>query len=452
MTTGITAVGGGTPQVLPRRLALVVLVAITTFAVARFVTFDPSRSASRPTTAPRVTTTEQKIATLEASTRRDPENASTWQQLGAAYLHRAIETADPAFYSLSGRALDRADQLVPGQPTTAVARGALLLSLHEFGQARALVEPITGQDPFDSDALAVLVDADVELGRYEDAATNLQRLLDLRPGLPAYSRASYLRELHGDLAGAEQAMHQALTAGAGDRFDVATVTTFLGDLAFGSGDVAGAGARYGEALRDRPDHVNATLGQARVLAARGERDRAIDVLRRLTERVPLPAAVILLGDLQHAAGHPADAARSFDLVRSIVRLQQASGAVTDLETALFEADHGDPGRALAAAQAAYAARPDNVYTADALAWSLVQSGDARAAQPLITEALRLGSVDASIHYHAAVIADALGDAAGARRELTYTFTRNPFFTFSQRDSASALATRLGIPTPKAWNA
>jgi cytochrome c-type biogenesis protein CcmH/NrfG len=84
MTTGTTAVEGGNPQVLPRRLALVVLVAITTFAVARFVTFDPSPSASRPTTAPSVTTPEQKIAALEASTRRDPENASTWQQLGAA--------------------------------------------------------------------------------------------------------------------------------------------------------------------------------------------------------------------------------------------------------------------------------------------------------------------------------------------------------------------------------
>ena len=126
--------------------------------------------------------------------------------------------------------------------------------------------------------------------------------------------------------------------------------------------------------------------------------------------MPLPAAVILLGDLQAAAGATKQAARTFDLVRSIVRLQQASGAVTDLETAIFEADHGDPARALPAAQAAYAARPDNVYAADALAWSLVRSGDAAAAQPLMAQALRLGSADAAMHYHAAVIADALGDA------------------------------------------
>ena len=175
---------------------------------------------------------------VETATERDPENVTSWQQLGGAYLHRAIETADPAFYNLSGRALDRADALLPHQANTDVARGALLLSLHEFGQARDLIAPISAPDPFDSDALAVLVDANVELGRYDDAETTLQQLLDLRPGLPAYSRTSYLRELHGDLVGAQQSMRLALTAGAGDRFDVATVTTFLGDLAFGSGDLA----------------------------------------------------------------------------------------------------------------------------------------------------------------------------------------------------------------------
>jgi tetratricopeptide (TPR) repeat protein len=452
MTTGITAVGGAAPRALPRRLALVVLVAITTFAVARFVTFDASSSGPGTPARGATRAPEAQIQTLEATTRRDPENATAWQQLGAAYLHQAIETVDPTFYDLSGRALDRADSLVPDQPTTIVTRGALLLSLHEFARARELVEPVHVNDPFDSDALAVLVDADVELGRYDSAASNLQQLLDRRPGLPAYSRASYLRELHGDLDGAEQAMRQALTAGAANPFDVATVTTFLGDLAFNSGDIATAGARYRDALRARPGHVNATLGQARVLAARGERVRAITTLRRLTARVPLPAAVILLGDLQAASGQVAAAARSFELVRSITRLQQASGAVTDLETAIFAADHGDPAPALAAARAAYAARPDNVFAADALAWALVRSGDAAGAQPLMALALRLGSADASMHYHAAVIADGVGDTATARNELTDAFARNPFFSFSQREAAAALAGRLGVPVPAGWSA
>jgi len=450
MTTDITAVGGSASRDFPRRLAVVAFVAITTFAVARFIDFSPSSSV-RLTNSPASRTSEQQLTTLEASADRDPGNARTWQQLGGAYLHRAIETEEPAFYDLSAKALDRADGLVPGQAVTTVTRGALLLSQHQFAEARKLVEPIRSRDPFNADALAVLVDTDVELGRYDEAANVLQQLLDLRPGLPAYSRTSYLRELHGDLEGAEQSMRQALTAGAGDAFDVATVTTLLGDLAFGAGDIATAGARYREALRLRPHHLNATFGWARVLASEGDSDRAIDVLKGLIRRVPLPAALILLGDLQLNTGRADDAARSFDRFRSVVKLQRSAGAVTDLETAIFEADHGDAGRALAAARAAYAARPENVYAADAMAWALVNSGDAPAAQTLVDQALRLGSADASVRYHAAVIADAVGDPARARRELEYVFARNPYFSFSQRGAATELAARLDVSTPVAWS-
>jgi cytochrome c-type biogenesis protein CcmH/NrfG len=450
MTTGITVVGERASSALPRRLALVALVAILTFSITRFVTFSPPSSTTTSEAAPRSTDLVEQISRLEASAERDPGNTRTWQQLGGTYLRRAIETADPAFYDLSGRALDRADSLVPGDAATTVTRGALQLSLHNFARARDLVEPVRVQDPFNADALSVLVDADVELGQYGDAATTLQQLLDLRPGLPAYSRTSYLRELHGDVAGAEQAMRQALTAGAGDAFDVATVATFLGDLAFGSGDVATAGRHYRDALRLRPGHVNATLGQARVLAAGGHLRPAIGELRDLTQRVPLPAAVILLGDLEGTSGDARAAARSFDLVRSIVRLQQAAGAVTDLETANFEADHGAPAPALDSARAAYAARPDNVYAADAMAWALVQSGDGRAAAPYMSLALRLGSADASLHYHAAVVAHAVANDDEARRELDVAFSRNPFFSFSQRDAAAELAARLGVPTPPVW--
>jgi tetratricopeptide (TPR) repeat protein len=325
-----------------------------------------------------------------------------------------------------------------------------MLNLHEFARAHDVVAPVHAADPYDADALAVLVDADVELGHYDDAARDLQQLLDLRPGLPAYSRASYLRELHGDLAGAEQAMRQALTAGAGDGFDVATVTTFLGDLAFNRGDLTEAADRYRDALRLQPDLVNAHLGRARVLAARGQRSLAIRELRTLTNRVPLPAAVILLGDLQAASGDLTAAARTYDLERSIVRLQQSAGAVTDLETAIFDADHGDPAAAIVAARAAYAARPDNVYTADALAWALVQSGQGAAARPYVAQALRLGTADASLHYHAAVVADSVGDVAGARAELRTAFAHNQFFSFSQQSAAGALASRLGVATPAAW--
>jgi predicted Zn-dependent protease len=229
---------------------------------------------------------------------------------------------------------------------------------------------------------------------------------------------------------------------------VATVVTFQGDIELARGRADAAARRYATALQLQPEHVNAALGQARVWAVGGERGRAIDSLVGLTQRVPLPAGVILLGDLQALEGRSADAARSYDLVRTIDRLQQSGGQVTDLEMALFEADHGEPARAVELARRAAAERPDNVYVDDALAWSLFRSGDAGAARPWITRAQRLGTADPMIQFHTAAIAEATGDLTTARTSIAKVLATNPWFSFHVHGDVTALAQRLGLrPAP-----
>ena len=49
--------------------------------------------------------------------------------------------------------------------------------------------------------MAILVDSLVELGRYQDATRALQRFVDVKPGVPAFTRVSYNYELHGNLEG-----------------------------------------------------------------------------------------------------------------------------------------------------------------------------------------------------------------------------------------------------------
>jgi predicted Zn-dependent protease len=448
MTTGIAAAGGGAHRAFPRRLAVVVLAAATTFLTISLIASGVDRGADGGgrSGAARAAATDT-IESLQATVHADPQNAAAWRRLGTAYLRRHIATEDGSIFDQADHAVSRAEALAPDDPATTVARASLLLSQHEFARAREVVEPVTVADPYDSDALTVLADAEIELGHYDGAERALQQLVAVRPGLPAYSRVSYLRELHGDAAGAERAMRQALTAGAGDPFDVATISSLLGDLAFASGDLAAADSRYAAARRLFPSHLGARVGGARVLAARGEDERAVRRLRALLRDVELPSALVLLGDLEARRGNDAAAERQFTKVRASFRDQQAGGTVADLERALFEADHGRAGPALAAAAAAYAARPDNVRVADALAWALVRSGDLGAARTAMERALRLGTTDASVRYHAAVIADAAGDTTTARRELGAAFARNPWFSFSQQENAADLARRLGVPVP-----
>jgi Flp pilus assembly protein TadD len=155
----------------------------------------------------------------------------------------------------------------------------------------------------------------------------------------------------------------------------------------------------------------------------------------------------LLGDVLAASDQPSEAARQYALVRTIETLNRASGVAVDLELARFEADHlGDPGANPSAiveqAQAALAARP-TIFAEDALAWALRGAGRAADALPHARAATRLGTADASLWYHLAVIEADLGNVADARTHIVKALAINPYLTVRDLPAANALAQRLG---------
>ena len=78
-----------------------------------------------------------------------------------------------------------------------VGQGILALARHDFEGALRWAEQARALNPDRAQILGVIVDAQVELGRYEEAMASAQAMDSLRPGLTSYSRISYLRELHG---------------------------------------------------------------------------------------------------------------------------------------------------------------------------------------------------------------------------------------------------------------
>jgi tetratricopeptide (TPR) repeat protein len=420
-------------------------------SVGRVAFFTPTGGAARDTETRVVSPTaapSAAVAALEQRVHDAPNDVRALQALGVAYVRKAAQVADPAFYDLAQRAFDRADAVTPHLDDTDLGRGLLALARHDFAGALDLGTRVHVNNPDNPDALAVTVDAQVELGHYDDASATLQELFDRHPGLPAYARLSYVRELHGDTVGARRAMREADTAANGIAFDRATIAALLGDLELGSGNYRAADRQYEKALQLEPGLVLAELGAARVSVARGNRPDAIDRLRTLTKRLPVPSAIALLGDLQEQVGRRASATRSFALVRTIGRLQQSAGQVTDLEMAIFEADHAadaaSAAHAVELARRAYDARPENVFVNDALAWSLFRSGDTVAALPYVDGALRLGTPDALLHFHAAVILDAAGQHDRARAEIGVVVDGNPWFSARYHDQAQALAQKLGV--------
>ena len=107
-----------------------------------------------------------------------------------------------------------------------------------------------------------------------------------------------------------------------------------------------------------------------------------------------------------------------------------------LERARFESEHGDAAAAVTLARAAYASRP-SIHSADALAWALYRAGNVDGAARFMREALRLNTQDATLHFHAGMIAAARGDTAAAATHLQTALRLNPHFSRAQAEAARA---------------
>ena len=418
---------------------------IAGLAVGRFLLVGSPTPATAP--AP-VAATGTGLEALRLATTQRPGDAAAWRDYGVAAVREAVRTGDPSFYGVAGTALGEAARLAPDDALVLTARAVLALSLHDFAGALPLASRAVLANPLSTAALAALVDAQVENGDYVAGEAALQRLLNTDPGVAAYARVSYLRQLTGDLVGAQLAMRQAVAA-SGSGPTRAVVLTYLGDVSLEMGLLDDAAQAYSAAQRDQPGFVLAEVGAARVLIARGSLTEAATLLDALVARSPQPAVATLRGDLATLMGDPAAAGRAFALVRANDQILRSQGVVTDLESAIFNADRGAPDLALAEARAAYSARR-TVFTADAMAWALVRAGRAGDAVPFAEEAVARGITTPSVRVHAAAVFSAAGDVVRARSELAVAFGSRPWLTPAIRPVALDLAARLGLEFPEEW--
>jgi tetratricopeptide (TPR) repeat protein len=433
----------GTRWIRPAALAGgVVVMAVSLFAVS--AALGAPTAVTPVATAPTVPVGDplsRSIAGLQRHLKTSPASYQGWSDLGLAYVQQARLTADPSYYPKAEGAFAKSLALRPGDNATAlIGQATLAAARHDFARALVDANKALRLNDYSATAYGVKTDALTELGRYDDAAASVQRMVDLRPGLDSFARASYQRELRGDVAGARELLQRAADD-ASSPADTAFALYYLGELAWNDGDSAGARRQYDAALAADPAYVPAQSGLAKCLALT-DPTAALSVYREVVQQQPQPAYLIELGELLQATGQKKAAAEQYDVVRATTQLFAAAGANVDLELALFEADHGTPARALHFATAAHRARPSSVLVQDAFGWALHRSG--RDAEALVQAhaALRLGTRLPVLRYHLGVIEAAVGDRAAARRDLRAALALNPSFNPLQAPAARALLRSL----------
>jgi tetratricopeptide (TPR) repeat protein len=438
-----------------RRVLLVIPLSLAMFLVAGLGLFRTISSGPQPAVAgdgaravsdrPGIAaaTLTQAIANLQARLKALPTDWRSFATLGMAYVHVARVTADPSYYPKAEAVLRRSLDLMPRRNFEAMTgMAALAAARHDFTGSLAWGDRARQVNPYNANVYAVIGDAQVELGRYEDAFATFQKMIDLKPSLSTYARVSYAWELQGGTRNSVRAMNLALQSAASPS-DGAWARNQIGELYWNSGDLARAEHFYRSAVEEDPAFVPPHAGLAKVQAARGLLTDAIKGYSWVVQRFPLPEYVIALGDLYSVKGEKELAAQQYELVHVEERLLQANGVNIDLEIALFDADHHvDLAKGLAAARAEWARRT-SIHVADALAWELYANGRLAEALRYANLSLRLGTRNALFLFHRGMIERALGRTAAARRDLATAVSINPHFSTLWSKRALDLVEKLG---------
>ncbi|MBA2705146.1 MAG: tetratricopeptide repeat protein [Blastocatellia bacterium] len=381
------------------------------------------------------TPADARIQTAQQAIAQSPNKPEGYNLLASAFMQKARETGDFGFNARAEGALVRSLEVDPENYDAIKLRAKLLLTYHRFGEALQFARRAQALRPDDHDNYGALTDALVELGDYPAAIEAAQKMVDLRPDSASYARVSYLRSLHGDGEGAIEAMRVAVkAANPNDPEGAAWCRVHLGDELMNTGKRREADQEYDNALYLFPDYPLALAAKARARVAAGDLPQAINFYERAQNRVPLPETAIALGDLYARLRRPDDAKRQYQLVEFVERNSAASGTYSR-QLAMFWADHDEKlDQALAIAQKERSTRED-IYTCDALAWTLFKNNRLDEAQKSMAEALRLGTRDARLYYHAGMISNELGERQNATRYLTLALETNPNFDVLQVELA-----------------
>lgn len=367
------------------------------------------------------------------------------ERLGWAFVARARQSGGADFYRLAEQCALCIETRRPQSPPALLLRAHVLTYEHRFHEAELLARRLVTArgEWFDH---GVLGDALVEQGKVEDAVAAYEHMMALRPGPQAYARAAHVRWIKGDLEGAIWLMGRAAHAmGAGDSEASAWAFTHLALYELSDGQLDGASTSATTALSLEPDYAPALLARGRILLARSEYDEAAALLARAVELSPLPESRWALLEALEAAGRREEGERvRVDLLRT--------GSMEDPRTlALYLATtRRHVARALQLARRELEVRRD-VLTLDVMAWALRAGGSLEEARLFSEQALREGTRDARLFYHAGVIALESGDRARAGHLLAQADVLVDTLFPSERDHlredlASLATTRSGSGT------
>jgi len=298
----------------------------------------------------------------------------------------------PAALKMSDYILQKPELEKDLQFRAMAAKAGVQLSLHDFKNALKTGTEAMNLNPYNAQNYGVLVDANVELGNYDEAVKMADKMVSIRPDLRSYARVSYLREIHGDVDGAIEAMKMAVDAGFPGQEHTCWARLTLGNLYKQYGNLDAAEGEYNTILKERPNYPFAVAALAEIAVERKKYGEAEKLFKDAANIIPEVGFYEELARLYKAQGKDEACKKTLAEIWPMLADDEAHGHNMNLEYASIYADIvGDLNKALKYALKEYEIRPENIDVNRKLALIYQDMGNSAKALEHMTKAAKTNS-------------------------------------------------------------
>lgn len=388
--------------------------------------------------------TKSTASDLIRIVRETPEDTKSVLALATLYLQEARITGNYTYYDAA--AMKYVNDVLEKEPENFDAltlKAMIQLSQHHFAEALETANKAKGINPYNAFVYGLLVDGNLEMGKYKEAVQHSDQMISIRPDIRSYSRVAYLREIHGDYPGAIEAMRMAVGAGRYGDESTEWARVQLARLYENTGDLKRAEMYYTIALDERPGYAYAIAGLGNIAMAKGDYQKAIELYKQADTLLNDYAFKEKLAELYILINDKARANQTIKVVIDELTKAAAEGEESlnhhaDKELAYVYLLVNDYDKALKHALAEYNRRPDNIDVNEAVAWAYHKKGDSKKALPYIQKALRTGSKNPTLLCRAGIIYAKGGEKEKALPLLQEGLDNNPFIDAHLKKEAELL--------------
>lgn len=341
-------------------------------------------------------TTQNVYVHSRDAIKNDPTASEEYLKLAQLFTHEARVTGEHGHYypgalELLDKAITYADD-EDIQFRAMTTKAGVLLSQHEFQEALDLGKRAVQMNPYNSHIYGVLVDAYVEMGDYDNAVKMADKMISVRPDLRSYARVSYLREIHGDVKGAKEAMKMAVESGFPSYEQTAWTQLTLGELYETYGDQEKALQIYNNILTTRENYPFAIAAKANIMMEKGAYQEAEELLQEGIAIIPEVGFYEQLAHIYKKQNRKEELDKIIPEIFAMLKDDVDHGHNMNLEYATIYSELvGDQDKALEYVMEEYQKRPKNIDVNRMLALIYVEKNNLPQAQKFVKIAESTGS-------------------------------------------------------------